>query len=101
MTGKKMKKLRRAELLEMLIEQTKRGDALEQEIALLREQLQSRELSLREAGTLAEASIRINAVFEAADAAAAMYLENVRRLAAQEEKPECREDSADREEETE
>lgn len=101
MTGKKMKKLRRAELLEMLIEQTKRGDALEQEIASLREQLRNRDLSLREAGTLAEASLRINAVFEAADAAAAMYLENVRHLAAQAEKQEHGEDTADREEETE
>lgn len=88
MTGKEMKKLRRSELLEMLIEQTKRGDELEQEIKLLREQLQNRDLSLKEAGTLAEASLRINAVFEAADAAAAMYLENVRHLAAsREEEP--------------
>lgn len=88
MTGKEMKKLRRSELLEMLIEQTKRGDELEQEIKLLREQLQNRDLSLKEAGTLAEASLRINAVFEAADAAAALYLENVRHLAAsREEEP--------------
>ncbi len=88
MTGKEMKKLRRSELLEMLIEQTKRGDELEQEIQLLREQLRNRDLSLKEAGTLAEASLRINAVFEAADAAAAMYLENVRHLAAsREEEP--------------
>ena len=36
MTRKEMKRLRRDELLEMLIEQTKRGDALEEEMAIVK-----------------------------------------------------------------
>lgn len=81
MTGKEMKKLRREELLEMLIEQTKRGDDLEQEIAGLRQKLESREIVLQEAGTLADAALQLNDIFEAADCAAAQYLENVQKLA--------------------
>ncbi len=81
MTGKEMKKLRREELLEMLIEQTKRGDDLEQEIAGLRQKLESREIVLQEAGTLADAALQLNDIFKAADCAAAQYLENVQKLA--------------------
>lgn len=80
MTRKEMKRLRRDELLEMLIEQTKRGDALEEEMAQLRTQLQDRQLAIEEAGTLADAALQLNAIFEAADSAAAQYLENVRTL---------------------
>ena len=81
MTGKEMKKLRRDELLEMLIEQTKRKDELEVKLAQAEEKLNSREIDVREAGTLAEAALQLNAIFEAADAAASQYLENVRAMA--------------------
>lgn len=81
MTGKEMKKLRRDELLEMLIEQTKRKDELEVQLAQAEEKLQSREIGLQEAGTLAEAALQLNAIFEAADSAASLYLENIRAMA--------------------
>lgn len=81
MTGKEMKKLRRDELLEMLIEQTKRKDELEVKLAQAEEKLNSREIDVREAGTLAEAALQLNAIFEAADAAASQYLENIRAMA--------------------
>lgn len=77
---KEMKKLRRDQLLEMLIEQTKRKDELELQLAEAEKKLQSREIALQEAGTMAEAALGLNAVFEAADAAAAQYLENIRAL---------------------
>ncbi len=78
MTGKEMKKLRRDELLQMLIEQTQKGDALEEELALAQAKLEEREIILQKAGTMAEAALRLNAVFQAADEAAAQYLENIR-----------------------
>lgn len=77
---KEMKKLRRDQLLEMLIEQTKRKDELEALLAEAEKKLQNREIALQEAGTMAEAALGLNAVFEAADAAASQYLENIRTL---------------------
>ena len=36
---------------------------------------------MEQAGTMAEASMKLNGVFEAADRAARQYLENIRRIA--------------------
>lgn len=79
-TKKEMKKLRRDELLEMLIDQTKQKDALQQKLDEAEEKLKSREIALQEAGTLADAALRLSDIFEAADSAASQYLENVRTL---------------------
>ncbi len=81
MTEKELKKLSRVELLEMLLTETRRGDALEQELAEAKAELANRELKLSKAGTLAEAALSINGVLEAADAAARQYLENIRLMA--------------------
>ena len=50
---------------------------LEDEMA---EWKKSRRIELEEAGSIAEASLRLNGVFEAAQKAADQYLENLRRL---------------------
>ena len=80
MTDKDLKRLRRGELLEMLIAQSKRMEQMQEELDAARTALASREILLQEAGSIAEASLRINGVFEAAQAAAQQYLENVRRM---------------------
>ena len=80
MKNKELKKLSRQELLEMLIEQTKRADELQEKLSFLEEQIQSRELTINNAGSLAEAGLRINKVFEAADNAVAQYIESVKKL---------------------
>ena len=94
MTDKDLKRLRRDELLEMLIAQSKRTEQLEREREEARAALQSRDIFLEEAGSIAEAALRINGVFEAAQAAAQQYLDNIRRIsgvqpeaAAEPEKP--------------
>lgn len=94
MTDKDLKRLRRDELLEMLIAQSKRTEQLERELEEARAALQSRDIFLEEAGSIAEAALRINGVFEAAQAAAQQYLDNIRRIsgvqpeaAAEPEKP--------------
>ena len=73
MTDKDLKRLRRDELLEMLIAQSKRTEQLERELEEARAALQSRDIFLEEAGSIAEAALRINGVFEAAQAAAQQY----------------------------
>lgn len=75
-----LRHLKRQELLELLLEQTRRADALELRVKELEEELENREITVRKAGTLAEAALQINEVFAAADAAARQYYMNVRRL---------------------
>lgn len=77
MSNNEVKRLNRAELLELLLAERKRNEALEQECQRLKEQLADRELRVERAGSLAEAAISVNAVLEAADAAAAQYLKNL------------------------
>lgn len=80
MKDKELRKLSRQELLELLIEQTKRADQLQERLDFLEEQLKERDLTINNAGSLAEAALRINKVFEAADKAVAQYIESVKRL---------------------
>lgn len=82
MTEKELRRLKRVELLELLIEQATEIEELRRELEEARQALKNREVDLQEAGTLAEAALRINEVFAAADRAAQDYLENVRALAA-------------------
>lgn len=78
MTDKELRKLRRGELLEMLLEQTKENERLKKQIAELEAKLNDREIILKESGSIAEAALKLNGVFEAAQKAAEQYLENVR-----------------------
>lgn len=78
MTDKELKKLSRVQLLELLLEQTRRADDLEQQLQNAREQLRSRSIQVEEAGSLAEAALELNGVFSAAQQAADQYLQNVR-----------------------
>ena len=82
-----LRRLKRQEILELLLEQTRRADTLEQRVKELEEhvkelekQLENRDITVRKAGTLAEAALQINEVFAAADAAARQYYMNVMRL---------------------
>ena len=77
---KKIKKLKRIDLLEILLAQSKRIDELEEELAETKRQLLNKKIRIRETGTLAEASLQLNHIFEDADAAARQYLHNIRRL---------------------
>lgn len=79
MTTKELRKLSRTELLRMLLEKTREAEQLREELNKAREQLQSREILLEEAGSIAEASLRLNRIFEDAQQAADQYLENVIR----------------------
>ena len=80
MTEKELKKLNRKQLLELLLIQTSRADALESELDSMRQELAKQEIIKTEAGSIAEAALKLNGVFEAAEAAAAQYLVNIKRL---------------------
>lgn len=78
MTAKELKKLTRSELIELLIDVEKENINLREENQQLNEALEKRELYISSSGTMAEASMKLAGVFEAADAAAAQYLENTK-----------------------
>ena len=80
MTDKELRKLTRAELLEMLISQMKENERLQEQVEELAAQLEDRRIMLEEAGSIAEASLRLNGVFQAAEKAAQQYLDNIKRL---------------------
>lgn len=78
MTDKELRKLTRAELLELLLAQSREMDRLNKELEAVQQQLQKREIALAQAGNIAEAALQLSGIFEAAQAAADQYLENIR-----------------------
>ena len=80
MTEKELRKLTRADLLQMLIDQSLELQTLREKLDAAEEALQKRELSINQAGSIAEASLQLNGVFEAAQSACEQYLENIRQL---------------------
>ena len=78
MTDKELRKLTRTELLELLLIQSREIDRLNEELNQLRERIQQREIAIANSGSIAEAALVLNGVFEAAQAAADQYLENIK-----------------------
>lgn len=77
MTEKELRKLNRTELLEMLIAQSKRLSRVE-ELSAAQKELERRKIAITTSGSLAEAALKLNGIFEAADQAAAQYLDSLR-----------------------
>ena len=82
MKDRDLKKLNRAELLRLLIDQMTENETLRSENERLANELADRRIALENAGSIAEAALKVNGVFEAAEAAAAQYLENITRAQA-------------------
>jgi len=80
MTDKELKRLSRAELLEMLHAQVKENESLKERLDEMRAQLDEKKIVIEEAGSIAKASLQLNGVFQAAESAAEQYLENIRRI---------------------
>ena len=80
MTDKELKRIGRAELLELLLAQSEENEALQARIDELEEELRNRDIIIANAGTIADAAFQLNGVFDAAGAAAVQYLENIKRL---------------------
>ena len=77
MTDKELKRLNRKDLLQIMIMQQKKVDSLNAELKEAKEELERRRILSENAGSIAEASLRLNQVFENAQKAADMYLENI------------------------
>lgn len=81
MTDKELKHLSRAELLEMLLAQTEENEQLRKQLKQAQAALDDRRIQIEECGTMAEAALKLNGVFDAVDKAVKQYLENVQRKA--------------------
>ena len=81
MTDKELKQLKRVDLLELLLVQSRENDRLRAELEEARSKLEAKELTLQQAGSIAEAALRLNQVFEAAQAAADQYILSVKAQA--------------------
>lgn len=75
---KRLKRLKKRKLLEILSEQARRIEALEAELCDARRRLEDNRVLALDAGSIAEAALRVNGVFDAADSAARQYIDNIK-----------------------
>ena len=84
MTEKELQKLKRVELVELLLRQVEENQRLkdriydlEDELNEVKDKLDDRQIILRKAGSIAKASLELNGVFETAQKAADEYLNSI------------------------
>ena len=82
MTEKELLKLKRSEMLEIMLAQSQEIDNLRKERDELKEKLADRRIRIEKAGSLAEASLQLTNIFVEAQKAADLYAENIKRSAA-------------------
>lgn len=87
MKDKALRRLSRADLLELLIDRTRENDQMKARIAELEEQLLSanqkleqRRIAIDNAGSIAEAALQVNGMIDAAQRTASQYIENIERI---------------------
>jgi predicted transposase YdaD len=82
MTEKELLKLKRSEMLEIMLAQSREIDKLREELEEAKAKVEDRELRLKDCGNIAEASLRLTNIFTEAQKAVDLYVENIKRRAA-------------------
>ena len=82
MTEKELLKLKRSDLLEIMLAQSQEIDSLRRQLDEANAKLADREIRLSESGSIAEASLRLPNIFEEAQKAVDLYVDNMKRLSA-------------------
>lgn len=82
---RRLKRMKKIELLELLLEQEKEIEMLRTENEELKEQVDIQRVKLGNAGSIAEAALSLSGIFEAAQKAADIYLNSVKPEAEDEE----------------
>ncbi|MBQ7050577.1 MAG: DNA repair protein [Firmicutes bacterium] len=77
MTQREVRKLKRADLLELLIEQRKQIEQLQEELIAANIRLSDRTIQIEKTGSIAEAALKLNGIFEAAQKACDQYTYNI------------------------
>ena len=78
MADKELKRMNRGELIEIIYQYRIQVDDLTAQVKKLTDELDERRLRMEKAGSIAEAAISVNKVFEAAQQAAEQYLYSVK-----------------------
>ena len=81
-----LKKMSKLELINKVEALYKEIEGLKDQLEAAENKLSSRKIELEEAGSIAEASLRINGVFEAVQGAAEQYLENIKSLSGEQDR---------------
>ena len=85
MTHYETKKLSRKELLQLAAEESAQIRILQEHLEIAENELHKREININEAGSIAEASMKLSNVFEAAQEACRLYTDNIQRLSERQE----------------
>ena len=80
MAERELKKMNRSELIEIIYALQREEHELRDRIKQLEEKLTERNIILEKSGSIAEASLRLNKIFEDAQAAADQYVESVKTM---------------------
>ena len=80
MTERELRRLSRTDLLELLLAQRKENEQLRCLLDQTQAQLADRTITISNAGSLAEASLQLSGIFEAAQDSCQYYLDNIRQL---------------------
>jgi len=73
-----LRKLNRKELLEILVSQAELIDELEKELDKTKKELNNKTIIIKEAGSIAEASLKLSGIFEKAQEIADEYLNSIK-----------------------
>ena len=80
MTDKELQKLKRSELLEIMLGLQNELDWLKKENQELKSKAEAKSIAIEKSGSIAQAALEMNGVFTAAQKAADVYLDNVKRM---------------------
>ena len=80
MTEKELRRLGRGDLLNLLLEQSRENQRLREQLQAAQDALADKAICIDQAGSIAEASLQLNGVFQAAERACQQYTENIVRL---------------------
>lgn len=80
MTDREFKRLKRADLIEIIYRLQENEERYKETISRLMRQLEDKQIKIEAAGSIAEAALSLSNVFEAAQDAADRYLADIQRM---------------------
>lgn len=85
MTDNELSKLNRKDLLEMLLKLSEENQELREKLKTAESALADRQIKIDSAGSIAEAALALNGLFEATQAACRQYTDNIESLSRRQE----------------
>ena len=85
MTMKELRKLRRSELLQLLLDQVQENEQLKSQLKAMMTQMNQQRITCEQAGSIAEAALALSNIFQDADQVAQKYLKEVEVLTARQQ----------------